>query len=51
MTEEEHNILVENNVMLREIIKYINLKISQADKENNEDFIRNIIANVISNNN
>lgn len=49
MTEEEHNILIENNIMLREIIKYIKLKESKADKENQEDFIRNIVANIISN--
>lgn len=49
MTEEEHKILIENNIMLREIIKYIKLKESKADTENQEDFLRNIAANVISN--
>lgn len=35
--------------MLREIIAYINLKEAQSDTENANDFIRNIIANIISN--
>lgn len=36
--------------MLREIIAYINLKDSQADSENLNDFLRNILANIISTN-
>ena len=36
--------------MLREIISYINLKDSQADSENLNDFLRNILANIISTN-
>lgn len=39
----------DNNRMLREIISYINLINSQADNENTNDFIRNILANLISN--
>ena len=35
--------------MLREIIAYINMKESQSETENANDFIRNIFANVISN--
>ena len=36
--------------MLREIISYIKLKDSQADSENLNDFLRNILANIISTN-
>lgn len=38
----------ENNIMLREIIKYLNKEIAYANTENNNDFIRNILANLIS---
>jgi hypothetical protein len=33
--------------MLRYICEYINIHKSNADNENTEDFIRNIIANLI----
>lgn len=39
----------ENNIMLRQIIKYINLTIAYHNKENENDFGMNIIANLISN--
>ena len=51
--EEEQELLTltrDNNRMLREIISYINLKDSLADNENLNDFLRNILANVISTN-
>jgi hypothetical protein len=51
--EEEQELLTltrDNNRMLREIISYINLKDSQADSENLNDFLRNILANIISTN-
>ena len=51
--EEEQELLTltrDNNRMLREIINYINLKDSQADSENLNDFLRNILANIISTN-
>ena len=51
--EEEQELLTltrDNNRMLREIISYINLKDSQADSENLNDFLRNILANMISTN-
>ena len=38
----------ENNLMLKQIIAYINGVNSQASTENENDFIRNIIANLIS---
>lgn len=40
----------QNNIMLRQLIKYFNKEISYASRENEEDFIRNILANLISNN-
>ena len=39
----------ENNIMLRQLIKYFNKEISFANQENENDFMRNIIANLISN--
>ena len=39
----------ENNYMLKQIIAYINKINANADSENNNDFIRNILANLISN--
>lgn len=38
----------ENNIMLRQIIKYLNNEISFAGQENENDFVRNILANLIS---
>lgn len=35
--------------MLKQIIAYINHINANADNENNNDFIRNILANLISN--
>lgn len=51
--EEEQELLTlikDNNRMLREIISYINLKDYQANSENLNDFLRNILANIISTN-
>lgn len=47
MTQEEHNMLIENNIMLKQILAYIR----QRDGPNNDfkDFVMNVIANVISN--
>ena len=54
MTYREEKYLLEtvreNNKMLKQIIKYINYTISQASDENTDDFGRNILANLISNN-
>lgn len=41
MTKEEHNLLVQNNQMLKEILKHV-------IKENNEDFVTNVLANMVS---
>lgn len=42
-------LLRDNNRMLKEIIAYINMIDSNRINENNDDFIRNILANLISN--
>lgn len=39
----------QNNMMLKQIISYINYKEAHADNENFNDFIRNVFANIISN--
>ena len=39
----------ENNIMLKQIIKVINTYISHHNQENNNDFDRNVLANLISN--
>lgn len=39
----------ENNIMLRKIIKAINYHTSNTNNENNDDFVRNVLANLISN--
>lgn len=44
MMKEVH----ENNIMLKEIIKVINTYLSRHHQENEDDFIRNVIANLIS---
>ncbi len=47
--EELLQLTKENNYMLKQIIAYINHINVNADNENNNDFIRNILANLISN--
>lgn len=49
MSPEDKRILRQNNKMLKEIISYINYINSRAESENNYDFLRNVIANLISN--
>lgn len=39
----------ENNKMLRSIIKVLNYYLANAKNENEQDFGRNILANMISN--
>ena len=39
----------ENNIMLKNIIKCINTYIKHHPTENNDDFMRNILANLVSN--
>ena len=38
----------ENNIMLRQIIKYLNHEIAYDNQENANDFNMNVIANLIS---
>ncbi len=38
----------ENNIMLRNIIKYINTTLAHHNQENSNDFDRNVLANVLS---
>lgn len=38
----------ENNIMLKQIIKYLNNEITYHNRENIDDFGRNILANIIS---
>ena len=47
--EELLQLVKENNYMLKQIIAYLNNVNANADNENNNDFIRNIMANLISN--
>lgn len=42
--EEVH----ENNIMLRQIIKVINTYLSRYHQENEDDFGRNVLANLVS---
>lgn len=42
-------LLKDNNRMLKEIISYINYINAHADAENNNDFVRNVVANLVSN--
>ena len=39
----------ENNIMLRQIIKVINTRFAYHNQENNNDFNRNVMANLVSN--
>jgi hypothetical protein len=54
MTYEEERELIrmvtENNIMLKSIIKYLSDQRTNADSENFNDFIRNIMANMLSTN-
>lgn len=42
-------LLKDNNRMPKEIIRYINYINVHADAENNNDFVRNVVANLVSN--
>lgn len=48
--DELLELIKENNEMLKQIIAYINYINGHANNENENDFIRNVIANLISNN-
>jgi hypothetical protein len=52
MTRREERMLLteahENNIMLREICQVINMYLSRHHQENEEDFGRNVLANLVS---
>lgn len=48
LTKENNELLKENNKMLKDIINFINIYISKINSENQQDFERNVIANLIS---
>ena len=48
LTKENNTLLKENNKMLKDIINFINVYLSKINSENQQDFERNIIANLIS---
>lgn len=48
MTQEEHDILIQNNLMLKQIIQYINLK--ESSKNRQDDDLREFMINIMANN-
>ena len=48
-TFENNQLLKENNKMLKQIVNVLNYYISHAKEENEYDFGRNVLANLISN--
>lgn len=48
-TYENNRLLKDNNKMLKQIINVLNYYILHAQEENDSDFNRNIIANMVSN--
>ena len=46
--EELMDIVMENNIMLHQICDVINFHHARHSQENEEDFIRNILANLLS---
>ena len=48
LAKENNALLKDNNRMLQEIIEFINIYLANVTSENNSDFGRNIIANLIS---
>ena len=48
LAKENNELLKDNNRMLREIINAINIYLSNVTSENQNDFERNIIANLIN---
>ena len=49
MTEEEHNLLIENNQMLRYICSYLYYQQYHSFSNNIKDFMMNVIANIVAN--
>ena len=48
-TLENNQLLKENNKMLKQIVNVLNYHIVHAREENEQDFGRNVLANLISN--
>lgn len=48
LTKENNKLLRENNKMLKDIINFINIYLSKINSENQQDFERNVLANLIS---
>lgn len=48
-THQNNKLLKENNILLKQIITVINHYISRANQENEDDFGRNVLANMLSN--
>ena len=49
MAEEEHNLLVENNQMLRYICSYLYSQQYHSSSNDIKDFMMNVIANIVDN--
>ena len=49
MTEEEHNLLIENNQMLRYICSYLYYQQYHSSSNDIKDFMMNVIANIVAN--
>ena len=47
MTQEEHDLLVANNQMLQDIIKYIGYKQATKDEEDLREFLSNVAADLL----
>lgn len=45
IAEETH----QNNIMLKQICKVVNMWLKNANEENENDFGRNVLANLVSN--
>lgn len=48
-TYENNQLLKANNQMLKQIVNVLNYHIAHANEENDNDFGRNVLANLISN--
>lgn len=38
----------QNNIMLKQICKVVNMYLRNHNKENEDDFVRNVLANIVS---
>ena len=48
LVRENNQLLKDNNRMLREIINAINIWLAHHQEENDNDFAKNVLANLIS---